>query len=235
VIGYYYTADGETHASPGRPTQPLISVDLEDIPQQKPHAALLWSGHIVNLFDFDPLISRPVTDTALSEPAYDSLSWYPSKPFIVNRLANPARLVVVPAQYQGTEQSGTEKLFQKMEFDVYYAHEQEDDFVVPDILKVEALTVQDATSFQVEVEDESGVERVVVTYAEDGEHWQSQDLIYDSLSGTWKGGLIGLSGEVSYFVQAVDGAGNVSMTANKGFFFEPTRLEVYLPLVLRNH
>ena len=31
-----------------------------------------------------------------------------------------------------------------------------------------------------------------------------------------------MSKTASYFVQAVDMAGNVSMTANKGLFFEPT-------------
>jgi len=38
---------------------------------------------------------------------------------------------------------------------------------------------------------------------------------------------------VSYFVQAVDGAGNVATGDNKGFYFEPVTYEIYLPLVLR--
>jgi hypothetical protein len=32
----------------------------------------------------------------------------------------------------------------------------------------------------------------------------------------------------------VDGAGNVTVTSNKGLYFEPSRREVYLPLVLRD-
>jgi hypothetical protein len=33
----------------------------------------------------------------------------------------------------------------------------------------------------------------------------------------------------------VDGAGNVTVTSNKGLFFEPTRNEVHLPLIVRNY
>jgi hypothetical protein len=31
----------------------------------------------------------------------------------------------------------------------------------------------------------------------------------------------------------VDGAGNVTVSANKGLFFEPTRNEIFLPLLVR--
>jgi len=39
---------------------------------------------------------------------------------------------------------------------------------------------------------------------------------------------------VSYFVQAMDGAGNVAKGDNKGFYFEPVTYEIYLPLVLKS-
>jgi len=231
--GDYYTVDGETQASPGRPVQPIASVVLSES-YRIPHGALFESGNSTSVANFNPLVARPVTDTALSEPAYAYPGWYPLKPFTVNRLGEQPQLVVVPAQYYGNEASGVERLFGQMDFTVYYAWEGEDDFLAPDIWQVEGLIFRDTATFQVQAEDDSGVERVVVTYSQDGGQWQSADLTYDSLSGLWGGELVGLSGEVSYFIQAVDGAGNVSLSANKGLFFEPEERNVYLPLVLRS-
>jgi hypothetical protein len=93
-------------------------------------------------------------------------------------------------------------------------------------------------TFQVLAQDDSGVERVVVTYSKDGENWESLDLTYDSEGGYWEGQLtdpVLSGGEVSYFVQAVDGVGNVSMSANKGLFFEPEEHSLYLPLIMRDY
>jgi hypothetical protein len=45
--------------------------------------------------------------------------------------------------------------------------------------------------------------------------------------------LTGLTGQFIYLVQAVDGAGNVTITSNKGLFFEPERHQIYLPIVMR--
>jgi hypothetical protein len=40
--------------------------------------------------------------------------------------------------------------------------------------------------------------------------------------------------EFDYFVQAVDDAGNASMSGNKGLYFEAEPLKTYLPIILRN-
>jgi hypothetical protein len=84
------------------------------------------------------------------------------------------------------------------------------------------------------VTDDSGVERVVVAYSLGDGEWRSIDLAYDAGADRWYGELALDEGEsVSYFVQAVDGAGNVVSSDNKGFFFEPVTYEISLPLVLR--
>jgi hypothetical protein len=234
VLGHYYTVDGEAQASPGRPVQPRTSAALPEFTGMQPHGALFLSGRVSIDSDFNPFITRPVTDTALSEPAYDYPGWYPPMPFTVNREGEPARLVVVPAQYRGTENQGVEKLFEQMTFEVYYADESEEDFLAPSIWEVDGMVVEGGAVFRVIVQDDAGVERVVVSYSEDGEHWQTADLSPNSLSGYWEGELTGLSGEVSGFIQAVDGAGNVNTSADKGLFFEREEHDVYLPAVLRD-
>ena len=232
--GRYYTADGGAQVSPGRPVQPRTSVALPEFSGMKPHDALFLSGRTTSDAHFDPLISRPVTDTTLSEPDYDYDGWYPLKTFTVNRLGDPARLVVLPAQYSGDEKSGVEKVFEQIVFAVYYAEEGQEDLVAPALWEVESEMHEEKITFRVLVQDDSGVERVVVTHSDDGQQWQSDDLTYSTLSGYWEGELDLNGGTVEYFVQAVDKAGNVSMSANKGLFFGE-KCNVYLPLVVRNY
>jgi hypothetical protein len=74
---------------------------------------------------------------------------------------------------------------------------------------------------------------VLVTYSADGQNWQSVPLAYDAYTGLWETSLTGLTDTSSYFVQVVDGAGNVSVSDNKGRYFAPERHEIFLPLVLR--
>jgi hypothetical protein len=120
----------------------------------------------------------------------------------------------------------------------------DEDQVAPTIWRAEAGQVPARVSFSVSVTDDSGIERVVVTYrlgtpphpsgrGDRREHWRSLDLSYDAVRDRWRGELTGVGETVSYFVQAIDMAGNVATSHNKGFFFEPVTYEVYLPAVIR--
>jgi hypothetical protein len=182
----------------------------------------------------DPLISLPVTDTTAIEPAFEAQAWFPSNPWAINRLSDAARLVVVPAQFHGDQDSGTLRRFTVLEFQVYYTDTASTDFAPPAIWTVEGVALKDEADFWVSAEDTSGIQRVVMVHTRDGSHWQSRDLEYDTNRDRWETHLAGLADQFIYFIQVVDGAGNVTVTSNKGLFFEPTRNEVYLPLVLRN-
>jgi hypothetical protein len=233
VVGQYYTVGGEAQANPGHPVQPRTGVTLTTIPGMTPHGALFRSGSIANISNFNPLISRPVTDTALPEPAYNYPGWYPAKIYAVNRLGDQPRLVLVPAQYQGDANSGVESLYQQMDFMVYYADAGQADMIGPSIWEVDSLLFKGVATFAVSAQDDSGMERVVITYSADGVHWQSADLAYNSLTDRWEGNVAGLNAQTNYFVQAVDKAGNASMSANKGLFFAPERHDIYLPVVMK--
>ena len=89
--------------------------------------------------------------------------------------------------------------------------------------------------FRVSAEDTSGIQRVVMVYTRDGSEWGSHDLSYNTDRDLWETHLTELVDQFIYFVQVVDGAGNVTVTSNKGLFFEPKRYAIYLPLILRNH
>jgi len=151
----------------------------------------------------------------------------------VNLLGATPRLVVVPAQYQGNEKRGVEQLYPRMDLVVYYADAGQTDFVAPSLWEADSVVFKGTTAFKVLAQDNSGIERVVVTWRQNGPNWQSADLTYNSLTGRWEGSLAGVGKEADYFVQAVDKAGNVSMTANKGLFFHPEEHRVFLPLVMK--
>ena len=71
-----------------------------------------------------------------------------------------------------------------------------------------------------------------MAYTHDGNQWLSRNLAYNAAMDRWETHFDDLSGQLIYFVQAVDGAGNVTVTANKGLFFRPT-YNLLLPLVIR--
>ena len=232
--GDYYTIGGEVQASPGRPVQPRTSQLVPVKSGQTPHGAVLVNATSTKE-SINPLISRPVTDTKLSEPLFEADAWFPSNPWAVNRLGDAPRLVVVPAQFQGHQDSGTLRRFTALEFQVYYAGSANSDFTPPTVWTVQSQAFEDEADFWVTAEDSSGIQQVVLVYTQDGSRWQSHDLDYDSLQDRWQATFTGLTGQFIYFVQVIDGAGNVTITSNKGLFFEPTRHEIYLPLVFRKY
>jgi len=128
-----------------------------------------------------------------------------------------------------------QRLFTELEFQVYYTDTASTDFAPPVVWTVEGVALGNVANFQVFAQDTSGVQRVMMVYTQDGTNWHSRDLAYDPFDDRWGMYVAGVSDPFIYFVQVVDGAGNVTVTSNKGLFFEPARNEIYLPLVVRNH
>jgi hypothetical protein len=175
-----------------------------------------------------------VTDTTPSESTFQAPAWFPSNPWAVNRQGDEARLVVVPAQFRGDQDGGTLRRFTTLDFQVVYTDAASTDFAPPVVWTVESVAFKNAADFWVSAQDTSGIQRVVMVYTQDGSTWHSRGLDYDPFEDRWETHLTELSDRFIYFVQVVDGAGNVTLTSNKGLFFEPSGNEVYLPLVMRS-
>jgi hypothetical protein len=221
-------------SNPGQPIQPKTSVLLDTVPGMEPHGVLLLGGESAIETSFDPLIARPVPTSTeqVEEPSFEASGWFPSKMFAINLLGSEDRLVVVPAQFSGDQDEGVLRRFTTLTFTVTYSDSA--DFVPPVIWKVESLLAAEATTFKVSADDASGIEQVLITYSTDGQNWRSVGLAYSAYTERWERALSGLTAKTSYFVQVMDGAGNVTITTNKGMFFEPTCHEIYLPLVMRS-
>ena len=128
--------------------------------------------------------------------------------------------------------------FDKLVFRVYYSSETGEDHIPPMIWDVVGEGMQSSFDVVADVTDEgqdaTGVAAVILTYA-DGDEWKSVEMTYRSGTALWEHSLSVSGTAVSFFVRAVDGAGNVAVSGNKGRFFEPQGFDLYLPLVLRDY
>jgi hypothetical protein len=149
--------------------------------------------------------------------------------FAINRQGASEQLIVVPAQFRGTQALGQERLFEQL--DIVVSYSDSPDRTPPVIWNVGFAP--DTGSLSIAASDASGVEHVWVTYSTNGDLWQSVELAYSADTDLWEGALPEGPERAVFVVQAMDGAGNVSHSSNKGQFFGATEGDmVYLPLAL---
>jgi hypothetical protein len=229
--GRFYSIDGLAQASPGRPIQPKTTVDLEVVPGLEPRGVLVLAGTSTTDLAFNPVIAHPVPTSTLTirEPDFAAQAWFPSSMFAINRLGVSPRLVAIPAQFRGTQTLGQERRFTQIEIAVSYSDSL--DQTPPVIWRVgfDRSTKQ----LSVATGDASGIEQVWATFSEDGDVWQSIELTFSAYTYRWEGALPVETDKAVFVIQAMDGAGNVSHSGNKGHFFGAAdTTQLYLPLVL---
>jgi hypothetical protein len=189
------------------------------------------------LTDFDPVVVSPVnyTLTQTTEPPFDEPGWYPGVPVGLQNQGGRTSLVAQMGQYDPS--AGQARLYGTMALDLYYslsADQTPPQFTVVDGL-YDRATGQ--VNLKVGATDPAGVQRAVATYTRGDGRWNSVELDFDASLHKWTGSLPGDTNS-RYFVQVVDGAGNVAQMTNKGQYYAPavaptSATSVYLPLVLR--
>jgi len=190
-----------------------------------------------DVVNFNPLVSMPVTDTLLPEPPFEADGWFPAKFWAANRFGDPDRLTIVAGQYNDV--NSVERLYTNLTLESVYADAAEADFLPPVVWDSHAQAVSGGVRFTIDVEDfDSDVQRVLVTYkVPAGSYkgqWWSLDLTVNPLTGEWSRIVPGLNAfTVEYFVQAMDAAGNVTVSNNKSFFYGGDISKLYVPIVRR--
>jgi hypothetical protein len=234
--GVYYLLDDHIHAVPGQAAQPLLYADVTATGQAA-RAVVFQAGDYETLSDFDPVVVSPVNDylTQTAEAAFDELGWSPPVPAGLQTQGGETSLVIQMGQYDPISQQ--ERLYSTMELDLYYSLNA--DRAAPRVTVVDSLHnhATGQVSVKVGATDPSGVRRVVATYTRGDAGWDSVELSFDASLHKWTGSFPGDTNS-RYFVQVVDGAGNVAQVANKGLYFVPAvdpmpTSAVYLPVVLR--
>jgi hypothetical protein len=242
--GSYYSASGEaSHAPVGRPLLPTAAYPLDDPsvpPPMRPHGALLLTATLSSHPNFDPVVARPVTDTALPEPSLNAaLGWTPGRLFMVNGVGQEPQLAATFGLLHA--ETRELRLLESSTIQIFYSPKQFDDYGPPHIFEVSGTADGDEVLISTRVEDlEDRVQRVYVTFITEDRMWSEPlqrsptDASKQKWSALFSKEEIGWP-DVGYLIQAVDKAGNVSMVAAKGGYrqIEQETSSVYLPLVLR--
>ena len=165
---------------------------------------------------FNPVIVRVgTTDQPLGQeiPIVDS-AWWPAQPVSLSSLEMLSgiqqRLVVLPGQYRGRD--AREHLYRQVDASLFASGSN--DWTAPTISNVTQLNSLNTLTVTVNAADTSGLCRIVVAYTDGLGQWQHTDLT--TTDGTMWRGVIAHPGQVEYFVQAVDAAGNVALDENGG-------------------
>jgi hypothetical protein len=226
--GCYYTLDGLATGMSDQPIQPYFVYDSR-LDGTSQHGVLWLGGTFVEERGWRPVIAELISNGGSgsnhgSLPRHDTPKPRRRKRILGGDPASclasdtePNSMVVPTGESLGDNHS-IQRRFTKMDFDALYFNNRVDPGENCDNSGPTFLPTDDQyhsvkgnmVSWNVPVEDTSGVWRVVIVYNEAEQHqWVPLDLTFDEHSETWKGNLE-LRAELNYVVQAVDNRGNVS-------------------------
>ena len=227
-FGSYFAGPG-TAVLNYRPIEPSMSLDVTE-PGLRAHGALITSLSSTDSANgFDPAFAMPTIDKTASspEPTFKD-AVFPTKIQTIQAYVDPngqrQQLVLITGQFASnpaaTDGTGRQRKFTQIGTRVYYAPTSQIDFKAAEFGLVQGFTIGgNWVSFSVHANDGlgTGVKRVLVAY-HDGSTWKFVDLAASG-GDLWTGGGPTTTPNPEFFVQAVDGAGNVSVTSYKGRYY----------------
>ncbi len=234
-----------THGIVGRPLLPSAVLALDAPTRQGPmweaRDVILQSATLESHTGINPIVTRPITDITLPEPAlHPGLGWLSPQLFAINRAnGDSARLTALFALFNA--QTPELRLLTDVHIDVTHTHPDNDDYLPPHILTARAQRSRlfPLITLEAAAEDAEGeVVKVYITFINETRIWSvplSRDNS-DPDGRRWQSVSGNVAAGTRYFVQAVDDAGNVAVAMGKGEFIpinNPMDTHIYLPVVLR--
>ncbi|MHB8684691.1 MAG: dockerin type I domain-containing protein [Dehalococcoidia bacterium] len=220
--GSYYAISGQSEATSGRPIEPVTGVDLPaDAAGRTARGIIVTAMTSSDQSNFHAVFSKPTVDASLPEQV--STEPFPASIHNLTTFFAPEgqrqRAVFAPAQFipdpAVTPGTGTERLFTSITGEALYSSSA--DVTPPTILEARADRVGGVVSFAVDARDDApnSVVRVLVLYNASGSpQWTGLDLVNTPGTTRWTSSAT-VSGDINYFVYAVDGGGNVGVSSNK--------------------
>jgi hypothetical protein len=224
-----------------RPIEPRMTIPVGSAGQTA-HGAVITAltTHDVAL---NPVVSTPTIDLTSSTPeAPVGGGAWPARSTTITTYQAPfgtaQDLVLVPGQFTGTPGSagGTQRLFDSVGLEVYYAGGAASDVDPATITSTQGVPTGSSIAFTVSTADPGGaVARVLVGFHDFDGSWTFLDLAHGS-GTTWTGTgtashAFAAGQEVEYFVQVVDSAGNVSVASNKALLFAAAAVDSDAPTI----
>jgi CSLREA domain-containing protein len=218
-----------------RPIQPKMYVPLSGTTA---HGALITALRSTEPPEnpVNPVYARPLIDLSANEPElpFGDVA-FPSRLQAVRTFETPTgrvqRVVVVTGQFfrdtaPDANGTGIQRLFTRVAGRAFRSTSQ--DYIPPAFQLIDATKVGSNAAFTVDVTDRTPtgagtVKRVLIgvkSGTANPADWTFADLAQSSANPTrWTGGVAITGTDFEYFVQAVDAAGNVAVSTNKGFYF----------------
>ncbi|MEO0263428.1 MAG: IPT/TIG domain-containing protein, partial [candidate division WOR-3 bacterium] len=222
--GDYYTLNGRASGETGDAIQPHF-VYNSYLSGTKAHGIIFAGGSYSEESPFDPVIAVPrSTNTDNGEgPLPGQVTFVPGVRVSFGVSAPSTLRAIGQVGYTnmlvhtGYYSNNVESRFQDMQFTIYYSNSE--DYTPPTITDPGAggfhtLQGLEAT-FNATITDASGVYRAVIIYNDKRTgRWKSFDLQKGS-GNNWSG-KITLKGNITYYLQAIDNAGNVGIISITG-------------------
>ena len=223
ALGSYYVSD-DSFAENRRPIEPTTKLDITQ-PGLVAHGALITVLTSVDQTGFDAAFSRVVEDLSAFSPELVGDVIFPTKLQWIGTVGTPTgprqRLGLFTGQFRsdGIHEAlgiGTQRRFTSLAGTVFYTPTSATDFSPPSFGPVTVSQVGGNVAFDVDITDNGGatnVKRVLTLYKDATGLWKSIEMSQSSSRWTGAGPLVGTG--VEWFIQAVDGSGNVAVTSNK--------------------
>lgn len=230
--GRYYTLYGEAQSDDGVPVQPKQLSELT-VAGGRAHGVVFRGGWYADQVSFNPVVvgANVITGTAPGEPPVRSTGWSPAVLPAINAIEEgngqrQERLAIQFGQYHGSRM--VERLYSRVMVDVYYSDSLDHD--PPTLLALDSSQTGDLVDITATASDSSRIHTVVVAFTAGDGQWQTIDLAESAVAGTWRGNIPSVPG-LEYYVQVVDGAGNVLTEHNSGWYFTNAPLSPVAPQV----
>lgn len=217
--GRYYTVYQRAQLDDGSAVQPLQLTELTE-PSGEAHGILFRGGWYQDQPAFDPVViaASLITGTMPPEPPVKSTGWSPPVLSAINTIeecdAQQQRLAIQFGQYHGSR--AVERLYSRVVVDVFYSDSP--DYDPPTLLTLDSNQIGNLVDITATANDSSGVKAVVVAFTAGDGQWQTIDLVESAVTGVWRGNIPSRPG-LEYFIQVMDGAGNVLTEHNSGWYF----------------
>jgi len=223
AIGRYYVSD-DSFAENRRPIEPTAKLNVTQ-PGLVAHGALI-TGLSSTDESVDAAFSRVVDDLSAFTPELVGDVTFPTKLQSIATISTPTgtlqRLVLFSGQFRSNASPnaqglGTQRLYRTLSGNVFYTPPAATDFAPSTFGPVAVMKAENTVGFAVDVTDDvggaSGVKRVLVLYRDASGTWRTVEMSHSSPRWSGAGPLVGNA--VEWFIQAVDGSGNVAVTSNK--------------------
>ena len=223
AVGSYYVSD-DSFAENRRPIEPTTKLDITQ-PGLVAHGALITGLTSVDQTGFNAAFSRVVEDLSAFSPELVGDVIFPTKLQWIGTVATPIgtrqRLGLFTGQFRSdgipeAQGIGIQRRFTSLSGTVFYTPANVTDFSPPSFGPVTVSQVGGNVAFDVDITDNGGVtnvKRVLTLYKDATGLWKSIEMSQSSSRWTGAGPLVGTG--VEWFIQAVDGSGNVAVTSNK--------------------